>query len=424
MDRALDLETLTDAVRESARLPNPEQLRQLLADTEIGLFTRQAQIDERVLDTGWYLQAVATTRPELDLYELPRQRRAHQISGHIFDLALQSSGERATTEQLRLTFAAQVGYLGGDLTPNAAALANRAPLPSEPFEWTTPGQVSLEAGILVLALDRPRLHPLLEARREQLSQFRSNLDEPAMTPYAAVDEVIQGATALTTYLTRGNTAQLELARQSFFNAMRSEAAENDIDSRWVAAHLRRICNDLGSTSVWAALPPDLPSVARAMALGDPPVLRLWPPQLGFLAGDDEEASPLESDVRRLILSFPTSAGKTLLAQILITAHLASTTSGDVCVVAPTHSLCREVSCGLDRRLRTLGEQLHIESPLGIDLPRPASSRVAVMTPEKLAALLRANPVDLLDKFAMFVIDEAHLVADPSRGWASSIGGCD
>ena len=416
MDRALNLETLTAAVGEHARLPDPDQLRQLLADTEVSLFTQQAEIDERVLDTGWYLQAVATARPELNLYDLPRQRLAHQVSGHIFDLALQSTEQLTPAERLRLTFAAQVGYLGGDLTPNAAALAKRAPLPREPFEWSAAGQVSLEAGVLVLALDRPSLHPLLEIRRGQLDQFSSNLGDLATTPYAAVDEVIRGASALTTYLTRGNRSHLERAQQSFANAMRSEAAESDVDSRWVAAHLRRISDELGTTSVWAALPPDLPSAARAMTLGDPPVLRLWPPQLNFLTGDDGGASPLDPDVRRLVLSFPTSAGKTLLAQILITAHLASPAEGDVCVVAPTHSLCRELSHSLDRRLRTLGEHLYVEGPLGYDRPRPAAARVTVMTPEKLAALLRANPAGLLAKYSMFVVDEAHLVADPSRGW--------
>ena len=39
-----------------------------------------------------------------------------------------------------------------------------------------------------------------------------------------------------------------------------------------------------------------------------------------------------------------------------------------------------------------------------------------MTPEKLAARLRSDPVGLLNEFGMFVIDEAHLVADPDRGW--------
>ena len=417
MDRALDIGTITAAVGNHVRLPDPDELRELLAQTEIDLFTQQAAIDERLLDTGWYLQAVATARTDLGIYDLPRQRRAHQVSGHIFDLALQSAGDEwSPTVRLRLTLAAQVGYLGGDLTPNAAALARRAPLPSAPYEWGEPGRMSLEAGVLVLALDRPALYPLLEARQGQLNRLSDELGDIATTPYGAVAGVVRGALALTNYLTYGFANQLNRARQFFTAALSSEIADADIDSRWVAAHLLRISGDLAETSVWAVLPPNLPSAARAMTLGDPPVLCLWPPQLEFLASASDGASPLDAESRRLVLSFPTSAGKTLLAQILIVAHVAEPASGDVCVVAPTHSLCRELAESLDRRLRTLGHQLHVEGPLGLDLSKPPTARVVVMTPEKLAAQLRSDPLQLLGRYAMFVIDEAHLVADPGRGW--------
>ena len=416
MDRALDIEKLTAAVGNHVRLPDPEELGQLLADTEISLFTQQAGIDEHVLDTGWYLQAVATARADLGLYDLPRQRLAHQVSGHIFDLALQStSADLSLTEQLRLTLAAQVGYLGGDLTPNAAALAHRAQLPTDPYDWSEPGLMSLEIGVLVLALDRPALYPLLQARRAQLDRLRDGLGDLTATPYGAVDGVIRGALALTNYLTNGSTYQLDQAEQFFTAALNSENAESDIDSRWVAAHLFRISGDLATTSVWAVLPPDLPGAARAMTLGEPPVLSLWPPQLSFL-GSKEGPSPLDPETRRLVLSFPTSAGKTLLAQILIMTQVERSTAGDVCVVAPTHSLCRELGMSLDRRLRTLGGDLHVEGPLGLDLSKPPAARVSVMTPEKLAALLRSDPFEVLDQYAMFVIDEAHLVGDPRRGW--------
>ena len=416
MDRALERQLLNAAVGHHVRLPDPDALRQLLAKTEVSLFFQRGAIDEALLDTGWYLQAVATARADLNIYSLARQRQAHQVSGHIFDLAVQSTNDLTPTERLRLTLAAQVGYLGGDLTPNAAALARSAPLPTIPFEWSEPGQMSLEAGVLALALDRVTLSPLLEARVEQLNQFQSEIGDLSLTPFAAVNGVIRGVRDLIAYLTYGSREHLYMAQRRFESAVDTDAAESDIDSRWAAAHLRRICEQLATTSAWAALPQDPPSIARAMTLGDPPVLCLWPPQLSFLAGAEGGLSPLDPEVRRVVLSFPTSAGKTLLAQILIVAHVASTEVGDVCVVAPTHSLCRELGQSLDRRLRTLGSEIYIEGPLGFEQAKPPTARVTVMTPEKLAALLRSNPRMLLDQYTMFVIDEAHLVAAPSRGW--------
>ena len=92
-----------------------------------------------------------------------------------------------------------------------------------------------------------------------------------------------------------------------------------------------------------------------------------------------------------MLSFPTSAGKTLLAQILILAHVASSDVGNVCVVAPTHSLCRELANSLNRRLRTLGRELHIEGPVWFEQTKPPSDRVTVMTPERLAGPAPVRP---------------------------------
>lgn len=416
MDRALDPDRLGAAVGVHEQLPDPDTLRQLLAETEVNLFLQQGEIDEALLDTAWYLQAVASARPDLRIYDLPRQRQAHQVSGHIFDLALQSTDDLSTTERLRLTLAAQVGYLGGDLTPNAAALARRAPLPDPPFDWSEPGQMSLEAGVLALALDRAAIYPLLDARRDQLADLASEIGDLAQTPFAAVDGVVRGARDLITYLTYGNREALQEAQQHFTMAVGTEAAESDVDSRWVAAHLLRLSEELQVTSAWSALPPDLPNLSRAMTLGDPPVLSLWPPQLSFLAGTEAQPSPLDPGARRLMLSFPTSAGKTLLAQILILAHVASSDLGDVCVVAPTHSLCRELGDSLNRRLRTLGRELHIEGSVWYGQTKPPSDRVTVMTPERLAGLLRSDPAALLHEYSMFVIDEAHLVGAPARGW--------
>ncbi len=411
MERALNLDLLTAALGTHERLPSPVDLQQILSDVEVGLFTGTAAFDPPLLDAAWYLQSVAVARGDLGVYEPTRQRQAHQVSGHIFDLALQS-GDISTLERLRYTFAAQIAYLGGDLTPNASALARRIDIDPEPETLAPPSVVSLEAGILLLALDRPRLYPLLGVRSAQIGATGDAVEDSS---YAVADAVVRGARALLNFLTNGAPGALESAQTIFRSALVLNAAEDDVDSRWVAAHLLRTSDGLGRGAVWTALPPALRGAARAMTHGDPPVLQLWPPQLAFLAGNENEPSPLDPTAQRLILSFPTSAGKSLLAQILVTVHLTNG-AGDVCVVAPTHSLCRELGYALQRRLRTLGMELHDDSIVGLDIPRPATARVVVMTPEKLAARLRSNPGTLLAEFGMFVIDEAHLVADAERGW--------
>ena len=120
------------------------------------------------------------------------------------------------------------------------------------------------------------------------------------------------------------------------------------------------------------------------------------------------------DVRRAVLTFPTSAGKTLLAHLLVAQHLAMA-SNSVCFVAPSHSLCRETRKGLGRRLWTLRRRIAEEGPLGDSFPTRGD--VVIMTPEKLASRLRADEQALLDQFGLFVLDEAHLVGDETRGWS-------
>jgi hypothetical protein len=299
MDRALDLDSLTAAVGTHASLPSPERVQELLAQTEISLFTGQAEVDDQLIDTGWYLQSVATARPDLQLYSLPRQRRAHQVSGHIFDLVLRSA-ELSYTERLRYTFASQVAYLGGEVTPNASAIARRVVLPAAPFVWTDPGRISLEVGITVLALDRAALYPLLVARRRQLDNLRNEHGELSITLFDAVAGVVDGSWALINYLTYGREASLDIAQRLFSAAVATTGASADVDSRWVAAHLVRISGQLATTSVWGVMPPNLSRAARAMTLGEPPVLSLWPPQLSFLKANLGSESPLDPSSRRLI----------------------------------------------------------------------------------------------------------------------------
>ena len=224
--------------------------------------------------------------------------------------------------------------------------------------------------------------------------------------------VIEGVRELQRYLTLGETENLEVARQTLTAAANASTARRDLDSRWVAAHLVDLCDDLGASSVWSLLPDGTPpEVGRSMTLGDPPVLTLWPPQVRLLG--DPGTSPLQPQVRRSVLTFPTSAGKTLISQLLIAQHLSVVGTG-VCFVAPSHSLCREVREGLDRRLWALRKSIASDGPLGDR--KVVTGSVVVMTPEKFAARLRSGEEALLEEFGLFVLDEAHLLGDDVRGW--------
>ena len=412
MERALDPALLRGALGDIGNLPTAEELRQLLADAEVSAFFVQDQeLPPALIETAWVLHQVGTVRPALQIYAPERQVQANSVAAHIFDLALARG--LVPGEELVTTFAAQVSSIRGDRTPNAAALGARLPAPEASIVRES-GRASLELGCSLLSLVRASTSALLRRLNLELATIGGGDDDATFveTPLAAAASVVRGTRFLLRYLANGDPGDLASARIAFERGVNDIAGRRDLDSRWVAAHLLDLTDDLGRSSVWAILPSGTPPVVgRAMTLGEPPIMTLWPPQISLL--QDDARNPLRPDVRRSVITFPTSAGKTLLMQLVVVNHLATVNTA-VCVVAPSHSLCREIRQGLDRRLWVLRKTVAEDGPLGD--PTTLRAPVVVMTPERLAARLRSDGAELLNEFGLFVLDEAHLVADEARGW--------
>lgn len=190
--------------------------------------------------------------------------------------------------------------------------------------------------------------------------------------------------------------------------MRAPFATFDTDSRWTAALLLEFGEAARSSSVWSVLPPDVPTVPRALLHGAPPVALLWPPQAKFFRSTP---SPFDLSTRRMVLSMPTSAGKTLMAQAIV-IHSIESTDRDACIVAPTHALCREIAADLNSRLDVVGKRAVDASFASADT---SGARVVVTTPERFALALRADPQAVIQRFGIVAVDEAHLIAEAGRG---------
>ena len=78
--------------------------------------------------------------------------------------------------------------------------------------------------MLVLALDRAAIYPLLDARRDQLADLESEIGDVTQTPFASVDGVVRGARELINYLTYGRREALQEARQHLTRAVGTPAA--------------------------------------------------------------------------------------------------------------------------------------------------------------------------------------------------------
>lgn len=419
MDRALNADAIRLALGDDINLPSPQELIRLLADAEVAMFTGAFEASPDLLRTAWYLHGIASSPQAVQLYSLERQRQAYAVSAHIFDLALASSA-LDRVQRLRLTFAAQIGYIRGQLDPNAiAAYRQRLGAPETVGLRTTPDTVGLEAGTAVLAGESRFLFQMIaRATTERRTLETLTGTDLTLTIFGAVTSLLEAIRTLLDYLVLGNVQALAEARRLLRQAVDLEASRGDIDTRWVAALLLGWSDGLEGSSVWGVLPPTVsPAVRRAFTLAPPPVLSLWPPQSALVKGDERGRTFLDGSIKRVMLALPTSAGKTLLAQLLVATHLADAGTS-VCFVAPTRSLCREVKASLQQRLR----YMNVRGSVGISdeifnlaafLGPP---KVEVMTPERLGFLLRQDAHGVVARFGLFVIDEVHFVGDSGRGW--------
>lgn len=416
MDWPLTREGLALVLGDAQALPSPSQFELQLAQAELRLITaHDLAVDQDLVGLGWHLHAVASAWTATELYSPVQRRRAFQVASHIFDLQLATT-RLSRIDRLRLTFASQVGYLHSSLDPNAIALYRRLALPAlRPFSMQDFASASLELGIGLLGSDASWLHDALGTLAVASREMAERLGRPvSVTPYASAFSVRDGVQGMLDYLLAGRAAGMQEAEDALTAAVRSQAASGDYDSRWVAAHLIQLGHLLRAASLWEAIPAEVPArVKRAFAYSSPPILRLWKPQLEMLA--EGERSPFSADVRRVLFSVPTSAGKTLLAQVMVAAHVSAGT-GDVCVVAPTRALCREIQASIASRLRHIAEEARFVDEFQAESDADRTGRVAVMTPERLAFLIRQDGNAVLDRYGLFIFDEAHIVGDPGRGW--------
>lgn len=154
-----------------------------------------------------------------------------------------------------------------------------------------------------------------------------------------------------------------------------------------------------------------------------PLFEALPPQRAALA----EQGLIRSAFRSVVVSLPTSAGKTLIAQFRILQALSTyrQQGGWVAYVAPNRALVNQITRRLRRDLGPLDVKVERVSPaLEVDGLEEEMLRthddsqfdVLVSTPEKLDLLLRSGWQEAIGRpLCLAVVDEAHNISDPSRG---------
>jgi superfamily II DNA/RNA helicase len=137
-------------------------------------------------------------------------------------------------------------------------------------------------------------------------------------------------------------------------------------------------------------------------------IELWPSQL-------QAAKRVLDFDANLVLSLPTSAGKTRIAELCILACLA--TRKRVVFVTPLRALSAQTEISLRRTFTPLGKTVSsLYGSIGVsgaDVDALRSRDIVVATPEKLDFALRSDPT-LLDNVGLVVLDEGHMIGIGER----------
>jgi superfamily II DNA/RNA helicase len=135
---------------------------------------------------------------------------------------------------------------------------------------------------------------------------------------------------------------------------------------------------------------------------------LWPSQLAA-------AERVLNTSENLVLSLPTSAGKTRIAELCILACLAE--GRRVVFVTPLRALSAQTETALQRTFTPLGKTVtSLYGAIGassVDEDLLRERDIVVATPEKLDFALRNDPT-LLDDVGLVVLDEGHMIGADER----------
>lgn len=155
-----------------------------------------------------------------------------------------------------------------------------------------------------------------------------------------------------------------------------------------------------------------------------PVFEMLPPQRVSL----HEEGLLGSSHRSVVVSLPTSSGKTFIAQfrMLQALNQFELEQGWVAYIAPTRALVNQITAKLRREFEPLGivvervspalEISSIEAQMLAEHDKKNAFRILVSTPEKLDLLLRGGLEKEIGRpLTLVVVDEAHNIGYGERG---------
>ncbi len=255
---------------------------------------------------------------------------------------------------------------------------------------------------------------------ERLSDEAAELGFDEILQMGLASTFLRGLSLFDFALMTGNDAIVEQARATLADCEEaasesalitawwtSKLAKNLIDDLWDQSLHQQIPSDIqgGNVARWPVLRRLLISVLQSRRVAE---IELWPSQI-------EAAKRVSDAADDLVVSLPTSAGKTRIAELCILRTLAE--DRRVIYVTPLRALSAQVERDLRETFQPLGFSVSslygASGQVGLDTDTLVNREIVVATPEKLDFALRQDS-SLLDDIGLIVLDEAHTIGPKER----------
>lgn len=216
------------------------------------------------------------------------------------------------------------------------------------------------------------------------------------------------------YIYSGNEQWISLAEEYILDLKELSSIDDEPLTWWASRLISILLSTYRQYSFWNILPTLIPSdkttlYIQQLAFNNPSIIELFYTQY--------EAVNAMKNSNNIVISLPTSSGKTRVAEIATLEILVNNPESKVLYLAPFRSLSFEVEESMDK----------IFSPLGfsttflyggaqyskIDKTLIEHSSIIIATPEKAKAIIRADE-SIADKIKLLVIDEGHLLGANQR----------
>ena len=243
----------------------------------------------------------------------------------------------------------------------------------------------------------------------------------------------KAAEILGTYIGQGSVdGHYDIRQQletQFDRAISASARGRLIEQESLSRLLARTARVIVDNSIWTVTRAVNSKVTRfVQSLTAPnrplPIFEMLPPQRRTL----REEGLLGSGDRSVVVSLPTSSGKTFIAEfrILQALNQFEDEGGWVAYLVPTRALVNQLTTRLRRDYSYLGTVVEKVSPalevdgleagLLTELDQSRQFRILVTTPEKLDLMLRGGWENKIERpLTLVVVDEAHGLAFENRG---------